>query len=173
MSIYWAKWVTNPAVITIGLRNEPSHRDQLMWYHFIFPMRAYPFLLLLPSANEVWGKVMFSQACVGHFVRRGEGLHRLDRDHAGQKSPLDRAPSEQRRPSTEISNPAKLATAADGIHPTGMHSCYYYDWICYSDIRIIILNFVLKGKLSVLDEFILINRIQFCCDEWCYIFIKR
>ena len=92
----------------------------------------------------------------------------------GQRSPLERAPTEQRCPWTEIppSSP-KMATAADGMHPTGTHSCYYYDWICYTDIRIIILNFVLQGKLSVLEEFILINRIQFCCDEWCYIFIKR
>ena len=29
-------------------------------------------MLLLP-ANEVWGKVIFSQACVSHSVHRGEG----------------------------------------------------------------------------------------------------
>ena len=22
----------------------------------------------------------------------------------------------------------QMATAADGTHPTGMHSCYYYEW---------------------------------------------
>ena len=22
----------------------------------------------------------------------------------------------------------EMATAADGTHPTGMHSCYYYEW---------------------------------------------
>ena len=57
----------------------------------------------------------------------------------GQRSPLERAPTEQRCPWTEIppSSP-KMATAADGMHPTGTHSCYYYDWIGYTDIRIII-----------------------------------
>ena len=83
--------------------------------------------IIITIRKRSLGKVMFSQACVSHFVHRGEGLHHLDRDHAGQKSPLDRALSEQRRLSTEISNPAKMATAAEGIHPTGMHSCYYYD----------------------------------------------
>ena len=28
---------------------------------------------LLPPANEVWGKVIFSQACVSHSVHEGEG----------------------------------------------------------------------------------------------------
>ena len=33
--------------------------------------RTVDFLCLLPPANEVWGKVMFSQACVSHSVRGG------------------------------------------------------------------------------------------------------
>ena len=51
--------------------------------------------LLLPPANEVWGKRIFSQACVSHSVHRGGGLCPggiPDRD------PLDRDPPSGQRP---------------------------------------------------------------------------
>ena len=27
--------------------------------------------------------------------------------------------------------PPEMATAADGTHPTGMHSCFYLDWLVF------------------------------------------
>ena len=39
----------------------------------VFCLRTYNDLILLP-ANEFWGKVMFSQACVSHTVHRESSL---------------------------------------------------------------------------------------------------
>ena len=39
----------------------------------MFRYRSCYLILLLPPANEVWGKVTFSEACVKNSVHRGEG----------------------------------------------------------------------------------------------------
>ena len=52
---------------------------------------------------------MFSQACVNNSVHRGEVY----------------------TPRTDTTpTPRQTATATDGTHPTGMHSCYL---LCYAD----------------------------------------
>ena len=56
------------------------------------------FRLLLPSANEVWGKVRFSQACVSLSVQRRKGVSVLEegfpnRDATPGQRPLDKNPS--------------------------------------------------------------------------------
>ena len=53
------------------------------------------------------GKVMFSQACVKNSIHRGH-VH-----PPGQAPPWQTPPSQQ------------TASAADGTHPTGMHSCFF------------------------------------------------
>ena len=60
-----------------------------------------------------WGscrKVMFSQACVKNSVHRGEGC-------IPAWTGADTHPP--------LSPPPPTATAAGGMHPTGMHSCYF------------------------------------------------
>ena len=60
----------------------------------------------LPPANEVWGKVIFSEACVKNSVH-GEG---------GWPGPRGGG-------WVPGGDPPQTVTAADGTHPTRMHSC--------------------------------------------------
>ena len=51
-------------------------------------------------------------------------------DTPGTRHPLDQAPSQdQAPPKPGIPPGAETATAVDGTHPTGMHSCFFK--ICY------------------------------------------
>ena len=96
--------------------------------------------VIITVRNEV-AKVMFSQACVcpqgegclvpggGAWSRRGVsgpgGVPALGRGvpaPAGS-APAGSAPGGGIPACTEADPPAETATAADGTHPTGMHSC--------------------------------------------------
>ena len=87
------------------------------------------------------GKVMFSQACVKNSVHKGGGVANtppLSRHLLGRPPPLvGRHPSPGQTPPGQTDNPPgqtpprqtppsaqHTATAADGTHPIGMHSCW-------------------------------------------------
>ena len=72
---------------------------------------------LLPPADEVWGKVIFSQACVKNSVHRG-------------RAGLGGVPGPGR--GVRVWRPPMMAIAAGGMHPTGMHSCYSKMSVRYS-----------------------------------------
>ena len=86
-------------------------------------------MYLLPPANEVWGKEIFLEACVKNSVHRG-----------GWSAPggclLLRGAWSGGVCSREAvclflggmpgGDPSWMATAAGGMHPTGMHSCLIY-----------------------------------------------
>ena len=90
--------------------------------------------VLLPPANGVWGKVIFSQACVNNSVHRGDLLP----GEGGACSRgclllggyllfclvggclLQGVPG----PGGAWWRPPGTATAVGGTHPTRMHSCY-------------------------------------------------
>ena len=73
--------------------------------------------VLLPPTNEVWGKVIFSVACVKNSVHRG-GV-------PGQVHPQAGTPSPGRyTPSPRAVHAGKYGQQAGGTHPTGMHSCF-------------------------------------------------
>ena len=79
--------------------------DGLLW-QLPLPAKVWPVIshvFFLPPVNEVWGKVIFSQACVILF--RG-GLH-----------------SEGGRTIPPPSDTMGYGQRAGGTHPTGMHSC--------------------------------------------------
>ena len=63
-------------------------------------------MIYLPPANEVWGKVIFSQACVKN-PWSGGGAWSWGGAWSGGM----------------FGDPPGTATAAGGTHPTGMHSC--------------------------------------------------
>ena len=72
---------------------------------------------------------MFSQMCIKNSVH--EGVHPPRQTPPGQTAPLGRQPQTpplERHPPRQIppgqtpTHP-KTATAVDGTHPTGMHSC--------------------------------------------------
>ena len=114
------------------------------------------------------GKVMFSQACVKNSVHRGDvcqthtppradtpwidaprqkplGRHPLGRHPHGQTPQTGRHPPFRgRHPSHQ-----QTATAADGMHPTGMHSCVFL-------ILLLLVHVMTTGYVSVN----LIQRIQ-------------
>ena len=79
--------------------------------------------MFLASENEVWGKILFSQACVSHSIhRRGEGGgERRGSLSVGvflAETTLDRdLPGQRPQP------PPPVWWRAGGPHPTGMHSC--------------------------------------------------
>ena len=79
-------------------------------------------LMYIYGPQRSCGKVMFSQACVKNSAHRGEVSAAV---HAGIHTPVARYPLARhplvRHPPADTPLPA--ATAADGTHPNGMHSC--------------------------------------------------
>ena len=77
----------------------------------------------LPPANEVWGNVIFSVACVQNSVHGGGGFclsacsdtTPLGPDTPSEQTPRDPCPVHAERYSHQ----------AGGMHPTGMQSCFY------------------------------------------------
>ena len=67
---------------------------------------------LITVRKRSCGKVMFSQACVKNSVHRGKVYTPQQAD----------TPSGQTPPKADTTPPSPMATAADGTHPTGMHS---------------------------------------------------
>ena len=62
----------------------------------------------LPPANEIWGKVIFSVACVKNSVHGGGGSASV---HAGIPHPLGAV------------HAGRYGQQTGGMHPTGMQSC--------------------------------------------------
>ena len=104
----------------------------------------------LPSANEVWGKVIFSEACVKNSVHGGStwaGTLPRTRYTPQNRYTLP-GPGTPPRPGTPfqdqvhppkhvIATPSGAVHAgrygqqAGGMHPTGMHSCHkYWMFLC-------------------------------------------
>ena len=76
---------------------------------------------IFTARKRSYGKVMFSQACVKNSVHRG----RCKPPWAD--TPLGRHPVPPRQTPLLGRHPPphhQTATAADGTHPTGMHSCF-------------------------------------------------
>ena len=71
----------------------------------------------LPPANEVWGKVIFSEACVKNSVHSGGGGLLPGGAYSGR---LPARGGAWWRPPPH----PRTATAVGSTHPTGMHSCY-------------------------------------------------
>ena len=69
-------------------------------------------LQIVTVRKRSFGQVMFLQACVKNSVHMGEVYTPLGRHPPGQIHPPGR-------------HPQQTATAADGKHPTGMHSCFH------------------------------------------------
>ena len=96
------------------------------------------YLNIFTVTNSSCGKVMFSQACVKNSVHGGfswlhAGIHTpLGRHPPGQTPPLGRHPSGKH---PRGRHPSETANAADGTHPTEMHSCVLFV-IAYSENNI-------------------------------------
>ena len=99
--------------------------------------------LLLPPANEVWGKVMFLHLSVSHSVHREGGwipnMHHRSH-HQGRSAPGGGVciPSGEQTPSRSAyrglggwADPQDTWdttgwSKAGGTHPTGIYSCFRY-----------------------------------------------
>ena len=100
---------------------------------------------------------MFSQASVilftgGGLWQRPPGRHPLGRYPLGKHPPLGRHPSTQCMqgyilPSACWETPPLMATAADGMHPTGMHSCFKLTFHNHTETRQMAINRSLKRWL--------------------------
>ena len=97
------------------------------------------------------GKIMFSQASIILFTG-GCGRHPPEQTPRGQKpswadtpwaeTTLGRYPTWTDTPSRVDNPPPKMATAAHGTHPTGMHSCclFYFSLLpskCQCNIQVV------------------------------------
>ena len=90
------------------------------------------------------GKVMFSQASVILFTERGWQTPPPRADTPLAVTPLTDTPlADTPAPTPE------MATAADGTHPTGMHSCFNLQ-LHLKCIRLLIFPSVFFGKFSPL-----------------------
>ena len=84
--------------------------------------------ILYYRPQKKFAKVMFLHLSVSHSVHRGVSAS----VHAGipplgSRHPPEQTPSSSRHPPGADPPPgAETATAADGTHPTGMHSCFTY-----------------------------------------------
>ena len=76
---------------------------------------------LITIRNSSCGKVMFSQACVKNSIHGGGGRG-VCLQVRGVYTPLGRHPLRQTPPG-QTPPPKETASAADGTHPTGIHSC--------------------------------------------------
>ena len=104
-------------------------------------------LVSLPPANEVWGKVIFSEACVENSVHKGGGgalpqcmlgyppgsRHPPGGRHPpppGADSPRSRHPQEQNHPGAEphpgAEHAGRYGQGAGGTHPTRIQSCLLF-----------------------------------------------
>ena len=95
--------------------------------------------LFVPPANEVWGKVIFSQACVIPSIHKGGGVGWLSsmhhRSHDWGVCIQDGVCIQGRFGRTSLHPQPPLDTIrygqqAGGTHPTGMHSCLFSDHFC-------------------------------------------
>ena len=66
----------------------------LMTLDDVVRFEGYLFTSLLPPANEVWGKVIFSEACLKNSVHKGVSASM----HAGISHPLDHPPGTSHPP---------------------------------------------------------------------------
>ena len=109
-------------------------------HHWICPIRLFRHDSVYYRLQRSCGKVIFSQASVRHSVHGGCGRHHAwadtpladtpwadlpgqtphQADTPRQIPPLGRHP----QPSACWDTRPPAATAADGTHPTGMHSCF-------------------------------------------------
>ena len=84
-------------------------------------------LSFLPSATKLQQGNVF--ACVCHSVHKGGGVSASV--HTGIHTPLGRHTPMRRHPTGQTPPPPQqTTTAADGTHPTGMHSCCYLKIFC-------------------------------------------
>ena len=90
------------------------------------------FMEFLLSANEVAVGNVFTPVCDSvHGGRHPLSRHPLGRQTPHGQTPLGRHPSPGKHPPTSWQTPPRqtppprppTASAADGTHPTGMHSC--------------------------------------------------
>ena len=84
----------------------------------------------LPPANEVWGKVIFSQACVKNSVHKGGAWSQGGSAPGGclvlgGSAPRGVCSQGVFSRGGAGGDPPGMATAAGGKHHTGMHSCFW------------------------------------------------
>ena len=91
-------------------------------YYFRCLSSSFIEMTLLPPANEVWGKVIFSEACVKNSVNRGTGVGIPPPERTPRSRPPRSRPPRSRSPTREQTPPGSRHCAG-GTHPTGMHSC--------------------------------------------------
>ena len=126
-----------PTLVQLQQRQTVTHVQGIFWT-----------LPLFTAWKRSRGKVIFSQACVKNSVRGGvhpvadtpPGRHPPRADTPQTNTPSRQTPSQADTPLGRHP-PRQTATAADGTHPTGMHSCCLWigiqlrSWRSYKYLR--------------------------------------
>ena len=105
----------------------------------------YACMQLLPSATKLWQGNVFTPVC--HSLHRGISAS----VHAEIHTPWADTPLSRHPPGRHLPPPA--ITAADGKHPTGMHSCFH---LC-STVQLPYTNVTLQFFILAFAEFSGIN----------------
>ena len=115
-----------------------------------------PFNNLITVRNSSCGKVMFSQACVKNSVQGGCLPHCICWD-----TPPDTHTSPGHTP---LPPPLpETATAVDGTHSTGMHSCQY---LCLLGLCFVVWQHELTTKLLIVSGIVIdVNDRKFLCRK--------
>ena len=85
---------------------------------YLLPNNFCYLLAYLPPTNEVWGKVIFSVACIKNSVHRGVSAS----VHTGIPHPPEQTPPPDQAPPSAV-HAGRYGQQAGGMHPTGMQSC--------------------------------------------------
>ena len=116
-SVYRISWFGQQQLVKIKVRATsapftPTTTDFKILSVMFVPIYP-PDLYSLPPANEVWGKVIFSVACIKNSVHWGSASV-----HAG-------IPPPEQAPPCAV-HAGRYGQQAGGMHPTGMQSCFVY-----------------------------------------------
>ena len=116
-----------------------GNRSELADIDTQYQFRHMQFLYYRPQRS--WGKVMFLHVSVILFT--GEG---------SRHPPQDQAPPPAQTPLPCAVHARRYGQRAGGMHPTGMHSCYYFLYLNPCEIQNKVLLWIQFGPCSVYDR---------------------
>ena len=123
---YYNSEICTTSVVLLSVKRKQTPLQTYGSFNFI--------RLSLPPANEVWGKVIFSVACVKNSVHRG-GLPQCMLGYPLEQTP---PPGTRHHPCTV--HAGRYGQQAGGMHPTGMQSCFHMILVIWTEHHVIILS---------------------------------
>ena len=152
-----------PPKVSAPLKSWIHHWLHVLFFWFFLSFLSYQSLVstmmsLIFTVRKEVAKVMFLQACV--CPHGGVCLSACwdttppsrhpPRSRPPWSTPREQTPPRRRTPGSRPP-PGEMATAADGTHPTGMHSCLLLFIVTYTASRSFLFS-IRKSYLSVMQK---------------------